>query len=102
MSVLEIRGGVPRVRRETVDTTGRGYRLPFWCKYLIIRATSNPCRMYFTEDDWTNDVNYVLVPVAAAATPHGEWQGPVEAQEVWLRGEGGSSNVELVVFQRRG
>ena len=102
MTVLESRGGVPNVFRASIDTTGRAHRFPFMSKYLQIRVATNPCKMYFTEADFNNDVNYVTVPVPAAETPHGEWAGPVEAQGVWLKGSGGTSAVELVAYQRRG
>lgn len=106
MSLVQLRGGVPHVARETVSTTGRGYVLPQPIFYLKIRTTANPVRIYFTEDDFNNDENYVLVPVAAAATPHGEWDGPVELPTltpptIWMKGDGGNASVELVGFQRR-
>lgn len=102
MSILEARGGIPRVLRATIDnTTGRKWRLPTNIKYLIVRVSSNPCKLYFTEEDWLADSNYVLIPVAAATTPYGEWQGPVEAENLWFKGSGGSSNIEAVGFQRR-
>lgn len=102
MSVLEGRGGVPHVFTATIDTTGRIHQFPFMCKYLQIRVITNPCKLYFTEDDFNDDANYVTVPVPAADAPYGEWQGPVEASKVWLKGSGGNSVVELVAYQRRG
>ncbi len=102
MSVVTTRGGVPRVFLEGVPTGGREHQFKFATEYLIIRATANPCKVYFTKDDYDNDVNYVTVPVPAADTPHGEWQGPVEATKIWLKGDGGTSTVEMVSFQRRG
>ena len=102
MSVLEIRGGVPRVFRASIDTTGRKHRFSFTSKWLKLRVAINPCRVYFTKEDFDADEGYVVVPVPSAQAPHGEWEGPVEADEIWLRGDGGSSDVELVAFQRRG
>lgn len=102
MSVLEGRGGIPHVFREAIATTGRMHQFPFVAKHVKIRAATNVCRMYFTEADFTADANYVVVPVASASTPYGEWEGPVEASQIWLRGVSGSSDVELVAFQRRG
>lgn len=103
MSVLTSRGGVPHVFRATVDnTTGRKHSLPAYCNFLKIRVATNPCKLYFTEADFTADTNYVLVPVPAVTTPYGEWDGPVEGGDVWLKGSGGSTDVELVTFQRRG
>lgn len=102
MSVLTVRGGVPHVFRATIDTTGRGHQLPFNTLYLKIRASNGPCRVYFTEADFVADANYVLAPMPSASQPYGEWDGPVEGNYIWLRGEGGDSDVELVAFQRRG
>jgi hypothetical protein len=91
------------VFRETIDnSTGRVHAFPFVSKYLKVRAATNPCKLYFSEADWIADANYVVVPVAGTSTPNGEWEGPVEASAVWLKGSGGSSAIELVAFQRRG
>jgi len=96
------RGGVPHVFREAITTAGRYHGWPFWSKYLIIRVADFPCKVYFTKEDFDADENYILVPVAAAATPYGEIQGPFETEGIHLKGSGGTSTVELVAFQRRG
>jgi hypothetical protein len=103
MSVLTVRGGTPHVFRDTVtNTAGRVHSLPNTSLFLIIRVATNPCKLYFTQADFDADANYILVPIAAAVTPNGEWKGPVEIDKVWLKGSGGNSVVELVTFQRRG
>lgn len=112
MSIATVRGGIPYVLRDTITTGiapagGRKVRLPFFINWLKIRAATNPCRLYFTLKDYEADENYVVVPVPNAATPHGEWEGPVEThqgeyEDLYLRGDGGVSSVELVAFQRRG
>ena len=113
MSVGTIRGGIPYVLRDTAVTSGvaplggRKVRLPFYINWLKIRVLSNPCFLYFTEADYNAHVNFVSIPIASASTPYGEWEGPVETCEgdhadLWLRGNGGNSSVELVAFQRRG
>jgi hypothetical protein len=112
MSVATVRGGVPYVLRATITTGvapagGRKVKLPFYINWLKIRVSGNPCRLYFTEAHYLADTSYVIIPEAAAATPYGEWEGPVETcpgdySDLWMRGDGGSSNVELVAFQRRG
>jgi len=107
MSVLTVRGGIPYVVREAITTTGRKVRVPFYMMHLKIRVDTAPCKLYFTEEDFNADVNYVLIPVPSASTPYGEWEGPVETAhgtnvDLWLRGSGGSSDIELVAFQRRG
>jgi hypothetical protein len=102
MSLMQGRGGIPHIFRESVATSGWHHSFPFTCNFVIIRATSNPCKVYFSQADFDADKNYILVPVPSASTPHGEWSGPVEANGCWLKGSGGSSTVELVAFQRRG
>lgn len=105
MSVAQVRGGFPHILREAITTTVRKHKTPSQCFWLKIRVSGNPCRLYFTQIDADNDENYVEVPVASASTPYGEWEGPVELgapSYIWLKGQGGTSNVELVTFQRRG
>jgi len=103
MSIAQTRGGVPRVIRESVTTTGRRYSFPFYTSYLVARNKgANIIRMFFTEADFTANANYVEIPVAAATDPHGEWDGPTELQAVWLKALTAATNLELVIFQRRG
>lgn len=99
MSVLTVRGGIPRVYRMTIDETGVGWDFQFTTNWLKIRASTNPVRMYFTEDDYDNDEAYVLVPEGDRG-----WEGPAEADKVWLRCPvgGSTSEVEMIAFQRRG
>lgn len=104
MSVLESRGGWPQPYRNAsvLHTAVTHHRFGFISKYLEVRTTSNPVKVYFTLADATADTNYILVPVPAASTPNGEWKGPAEVREVWLKGSGGAASVELVAYQRRG
>jgi hypothetical protein len=118
MNAVQLRGGAPFVARDVVDATGRLYGLPFQTFWLKVRNKgANPARLYFTLADFTADTLYVEIPVAAAATPYGEWEGPVELIQhqtqttpsspvevqlgVWLRSAAGTT-IELVAFQRRG
>ncbi len=101
-------GGIPHVVRTSFDTTGRPIKLPFPIQYLVVRNKSAFVgRIYFTEDSFTNGINYVEVPVASAILPYGEWRGPVETvpaseyNTLYLQGVGGSADLELVAFQRR-
>jgi hypothetical protein len=100
MSVATVRGGVPYVLRTAIPVAGRDAVLPFMCLYLKVK-TDAAVELYFTEDDYNKDINYVLINPASAAEPHG-WEGPVEAGTVWLKGASGTANIELVAFQRRG
>lgn len=103
MSLAQVRGGIPHVFRLSVPTAGQAHSLPFSCFYLVARNQgANVIRLYFTEADFTANANYIVLPVAAAITPQGEWAGPVEAKQVWLRAITAASDIELVAFQRRG
>lgn len=100
MSVATVRGGVPYVYRGPISQVGRMLNFPFHVLYLKVKTDAD-VKLYFTEDDYTAGVNFVLVAVPSAAEPHG-WEGPVEAGQVWLAGSAGAVNVEVVAFQRRG
>lgn len=103
MSVLQTRGGIPDVFRDTIDTTGREHNLPFNVSGIIARNKgANIVRLYFTEADFDADENFVELPVATAIQPYGEWAAPVEADKIWLRAAAATSAVEVVSFQRRG
>lgn len=93
MSLMEIRGGIPDIFRATITSTGRYHKFKGTSKYLKVVTDETGVKLYFSEEDWTNDENYI--------GPHNEWEGPVEASEVWLRGDGADSEVELVAFLRR-
>jgi hypothetical protein len=104
MSLVTVRGGIPHVLRATIDDTGQKHRLPFMCNWLAVRVpTGDPCRIYFFEKDFDADENYVIAPAQAAETPYGEWSGPAEVYEVWLKCDvAATSTIELVAYQRRG
>jgi len=108
MSVVQVRGGVPHVVRDSIDTVGRKVKPPFYINHLKVRNLGGaPVRLYFTEADYTADANYVVIPIAAAITPYGEWEGPVETTAgdrecLWLKSPSGTNAIELVAFQRRG
>lgn len=99
-------GGVPYVIRETVDTTGHKIVLPFFTSYMIVRNRgANAGKLFFSLDDYTNGVRFIDLPVPAAATPYGEWQGPVKTahdkySDIYAAGVGGDTTLEIVVFQR--
>lgn len=104
MSVLTVRGGFPIVWNETVGTGGREKRTRVQIGYLQVYTATNPVRVYFDEDDFIADQNYVSIPVPAAEHPWG-WEGPVELapeRKIWFRGVGGNADVTAVFYQRRG
>lgn len=93
MSILEARGGIPRIIERDVDTTGFFWDFKGTLKHLYIETDSTPVKIYFSEEDFTADTNYLSV---------NEWQGPVELRGIWLKGDGATSTVKMVPYYRRG
>jgi len=108
MSVVQTRGGVPYVLRDTITTAGRKIRVPFLISHLKIRNKGGAIvNLFFTEADYVAGENYVEIPVIATTAPYGEWEGPVETstgdhESLWVKASAGTVAIELVAFQRRG
>lgn len=96
MTVGETTGGLPYVLRETFTTTGRKVNLKINPQWICIRVSSAPCKVYFTQDDFDNDENYVGINISSDLSPYGEWKSKITANYIWIRGFNGSSDVELV------
>jgi len=105
MSALEVRGGVPMIYRNASVPTAAAvhHRWPAWTKYVVFRNKgSTALRVYIHQADADNDTaNYLDVPVASAAQPHGEWRGPVESREIWIKSITSAGSVEAIGFQKR-
>ena len=93
MSVLAVRGGFPFIVRGTIDSVGRRIPLLSATCYLIIEAEVNPVKVYFSEADYTAGVRY---------WSGSEFHGPAEVEAIWVCGDGGDANVQVVAFHRRG
>jgi hypothetical protein len=109
--MLQIRGGVPAPRQVTAPAStdpALAVAMPFATFWMILRNKGAAVvHVFFNQADALAGVNYVQLPVAAAATPHGEWSGPVEVDifcdcQIWLQSAGAACDVEVVGFQRRG
>lgn len=107
MFLTEIRGGIPRIRQHTVDTTGAGYRPPNCpTKYIQINNDdeAESVRVYFEQSDFDDDINYITLGPSGTGTEF--FEGPVELSDeqdmVWLRAVGGTPVVTVVSYFRRG
>jgi len=106
MSLLQTRGGFPHVFNATIGTAGRVHRPKKQISHLQVQTADKPVKIYFTQADFTNDENYITVPVPALQDMV-MWEGPVELGEdqqgpvIWFRGSGGDAVVQAVFYQRR-
>lgn len=100
---FEWRGGIPRVRRETVDTTGRAYPFdpPGTSKWVRLRnlsaAALEVVRVYFTQADFDANTDGYMELRAGDII-----REPLEAERLWLRSQSGTPTVEITVLHRRG
>jgi hypothetical protein len=110
MSAGYRQGGVPRVLRTSIDTTGREVPVgraindpkvgvyKFTSQYLQITNTdANACRIYFLEEDFSEDEHYIEL-----AASGGVWEGPAELVRFWAKSQVGASVLQIVAFQRLG
>lgn len=103
MGGVQGKGGIPRTARLAATTTAAKYTFPFISTWVKLRNLgADPVRVFWLAEDATGAVNYVTVPVAAAATPNGEWEGPVEMDALWFAAAASTSTLEVTVTQRRG
>jgi hypothetical protein len=96
MTIVGSKGGVPYILRETFDLVGRKIRLGVTPKWFCVRVKEFPCKIYFSEDDYNDDVNYVGVNPPSEEAPNGEYIGSHDGKDLWIKGFSGSSEVELV------
>lgn len=114
-------GAVKVLRITAIPTTGREIQLGTQTNWLKIRNLAAVAgQVFFSKDDFDKNVNYVTLPVAAAATPYGEWEGPVAlarnipapssggnppavagAYSLWIKSASSTVDVEIVASNRR-
>ncbi|OGD36844.1 hypothetical protein A2V94_07085 [Candidatus Atribacteria bacterium RBG_16_35_8] len=94
MSIAETRGGAPEIFRADIDTGGLYHFLKATSKWICIRVKTNTCRVFFTKEDFDNDINYIEIVADDC------WKGPIETNKIWFKGVGGASSIELVVARR--
>lgn len=84
-------GGKPAVFRDAaVTTSGRKHLLRAASLELRITTTGFPVRIFFLEDDFNANENYIEIPVGEV------FQMALQVREVWMKGVGGNASVEMV------
>lgn len=82
--------------RETFTSTGRKVNLYINPKWICIRVSGRPCKVYFSQEDFDNDENYIGINDISTLSPYGEWKSRIDSGFIWIRGFNGLSDVELV------
>lgn len=96
---VQTRGGIPRVKQGlSITTSGRKVPFEALSTHVIVRTATNPVRLFFSKADYEADVNYWEVAVGEA----NKFDAPLEAREIYMKGNGGTATVDLIVFHRKG
>jgi hypothetical protein len=95
MSLVQTRGGWPHVFRAEIPTTGRLHDPKKWTSYLQVYAATNDVHLYFSQEDFDNDENYIVVEADES------WEGPAEVRGVWFKAQTAAANVVAIFYQRR-
>lgn len=93
---MQANGGVARIKRLTIDTTGR--LVPFVQTTMSIRlkVESGTLRIYFKEADF--DANDHYLELSAGET----LSEPIEDTGMWMIGIGGDAVVQLLTVLKKG
>lgn len=95
---VQTRGGIPRVNILSVATDGtnaRPFRFKGTSMHLRIAARTNAVRIFFSQDDFDTDSNYIELAAGDILSE------PIEEKCVWMKGVVGASDVELMVLYRK-
>lgn len=88
-------GGIPRIKRLTVDTTGQFIQFEALSSALHLKAHGD-LRIFATKADFDTDTNfYECVTNEILDIP---W----EDRGIWLKAGTGSHLAEIIVFHRKG
>ncbi len=93
---IQSRGGFPVVSNPSITATGR--KIPFKgvSMNIALNTSTQAVRLYFTEDDFTNDVNFWTVGATSSLDK------PIESNALWIRSPGGTAAIELMILHRKG
>lgn len=93
----QFRGGIPRGKTVAIDTTGRFVQFDAISAEIVIRASTNAVRLFFTKDDFDGNVNFWEVRLTDAP-----FAIPLEDRGVWMKGVAGTSDVQMLILHRKG
>lgn len=94
---MQGRGGIPRGKTVAIDTTGRFVQFDALSAAIVVRASTNAVRLFFSKDDFDGNVNFWEVK-----TTDIPFVIPLEDRGVWLKGVAGTSDVQLLILHRKG
>lgn len=74
----------------TAQADGKPFTFPSPTSRLVIGADTNTLRVYFTQLDFDLDRNFFTVNAGT------DREIPLQARELWFKGQGGTSDVDLI------
>ena len=95
----QAQGGIPRIRNLVISTAGvnaQPHKFNGASTHLRIVPRINPLRIYFSQDDFDADENFILIAVDEV------FSEPVEERCIFARGVGGDATTELLVIYKKG
>lgn len=92
------RSGVPQTLNVTADSDGTCLRLKQWSCALYIQADA-PVTLYWTVEDFDGDKNGLLI---SGEQPHVPLHLDAAVANLWLRGQGASSQVTVTAIGKDG
>lgn len=94
---MQARGGIPRALNLSAPTTGLTWPTETLTTSLMLKAATNPARLYFTAADLAADANFWTL-----ATTDAPITIPAEVNTLYLRGVGGTAAVSVLATLRKG
>ena len=92
------RSGVPQTLNVTADSDGKCLRFKQWSSAIVVQADA-PVTLYWTLEDFQGDKNGLLISGEQPRIPQ---RLDVAVANVWLRGQGASSQVSVTVIGKDG
>jgi hypothetical protein len=93
---MQNRGGIPRVRLITIDSSGQYVPFEALSMWLRIKSASGDMRIFTSQADFDAGTNYYELEASEVADM------PWEDRGIWLKAGTGSHAVSMIVFHRKG
>lgn len=97
----ERKGHPTRGQKVSVDATGRKVNFDppgttAWLRVSLTAASAVDGRIFFSQQDFDDDDNYLQITPEIATRPGAIYDGPYENTCIWLKGVAGTADFALV------